>query len=49
MRAGGWQVGVGTGLDGKTARLLGLGRLGAQVAGIGQAFGMETVSPGART
>ncbi|MEV6867718.1 D-2-hydroxyacid dehydrogenase family protein [Streptosporangium subroseum] len=44
MRDGGWQVGVGTGLNGKTLGLLGLGRLGAQVARIGQAFGMETVA-----
>ncbi|WP_371785864.1 D-2-hydroxyacid dehydrogenase family protein [Streptosporangium subroseum] len=44
MRDGGWQVGVGTGLNGKTLGLLGLGRLGARVARIGQAFGMETVA-----
>jgi phosphoglycerate dehydrogenase-like enzyme len=44
MRDGGWQVGVGIGLNGKTLGLLGLGRLGAQVARIGQAFGMETVA-----
>jgi phosphoglycerate dehydrogenase-like enzyme len=44
MRDGGWQVGVGTGLHGKTLGLLGLGRLGAKVAKVGQAFGMETIA-----
>ena len=44
MRDGGWQVGVGTGLHGKTLGLLGLGRLGAGAAKIGQAFGMETIA-----
>ncbi|WP_020672649.1 D-2-hydroxyacid dehydrogenase family protein [Amycolatopsis nigrescens] len=44
MRAGGWQTGVGTGLHGKTLGLLGLGRLGAKVASIGQAFGMRTIA-----
>jgi phosphoglycerate dehydrogenase-like enzyme len=44
MRDGGWQVGVGTGLHGKTLGLLGLGRLGSRVAKVGQAFGMETIA-----
>jgi phosphoglycerate dehydrogenase-like enzyme len=44
MRSGGWQTSVGIGLHGKTLGLLGLGRLGAQVARIGQAFGMETIA-----
>jgi phosphoglycerate dehydrogenase-like enzyme len=44
MRAGGWQVGLGTGLHGKTLGLLGLGRIGSAVARIGQAFGMETIA-----
>ncbi|UJW28947.1 D-2-hydroxyacid dehydrogenase family protein [Saccharothrix sp. AJ9571] len=44
MRDGGWQRTVGTGLHGKTLGLLGLGRLGARVARIGQAFGMETIA-----
>jgi phosphoglycerate dehydrogenase-like enzyme len=44
MRAGGWQVGVGSGLHGKTLGLLGLGRLGARAAKVGQAFGMETIA-----
>lgn len=44
MRAGGWQVGLGVGLRGKVLGLLGLGRLGTEVARIGQAFGMECVA-----
>jgi phosphoglycerate dehydrogenase-like enzyme len=44
MRDGGWQVGVGTGLHGKTLGLLGLGRLGSRAAVVGQAFGMETIA-----
>lgn len=44
MRDGGWQLSVGTGLSGKTLGLLGLGTLGARVAKVGQAFGMETIA-----
>ncbi|MGW4486057.1 D-2-hydroxyacid dehydrogenase family protein [Amycolatopsis sp. NPDC004368] len=44
MRGGGWQVGVGTVLHGKTLGLLGLGRLGSASAKIGQAFGMSTIA-----
>lgn len=44
MRAGGWQLGVGTGLAGKTLGLLGLGNLGSRVAKVGQAFAMDTVA-----
>ena len=44
MREGGWQTGVGTMLHGKTLGLLGLGRLGAGAAKIGQVFGMETIA-----
>jgi len=44
MRKGEWQSSIGTGLKGKTLGLLGLGRLGAQVAAIGKAFGMEIVA-----
>jgi phosphoglycerate dehydrogenase-like enzyme len=38
---GGWQRTVGTGLAGKRLGLVGLGRQGAMVAGIGRAFGMK--------
>ncbi|SHK16427.1 Lactate dehydrogenase [Pseudonocardia thermophila] len=41
MRAGGWQHTVGRGVAGKTLGVVGLGRLGAAVARIGAAFGME--------
>jgi len=41
MSAGGWQVGVGRDLRGANLGLVGLGRLGSQVAGLAQAFGME--------
>lgn len=44
VRQGGWQTRVGIGLHGKTLGLLGLGRIGATVARIGQAFGMRTVA-----
>ena len=44
MRAGGWQTTLGVGLRGKTLGLLGLGRLGTEVAGYGRAFGMEVVA-----
>ncbi|MEV6912875.1 D-2-hydroxyacid dehydrogenase family protein [Amycolatopsis sp. NPDC051071] len=44
MSDGGWQTTVGTILHGKTLGLLGLGRLGAGAAGIGKAFGMETIA-----
>ena len=44
MREGKWQTTIGTGLKGKTLGLLGLGRLGVQVAGVGKAFGMEIIA-----
>lgn len=44
MRTGGWITGVGTGLAGKTLGLVGLGRLGADVARIGAAFGMRVIA-----
>lgn len=44
MRDGGWQLSLGTGLHGKTLGLLGLGRIGSEVARIGQAFGMKTIA-----
>jgi len=43
MREGRWQTTVGHDLHGKTLGLLGLGRLGGQVARMGQAFGMKTI------
>lgn len=44
VREGGWQLGVGTMLAGRTLGVLGLGRLGSRVARVGQAFGMETIA-----
>ena len=44
VRQGGWQMGIGTRLEGKTLGLLGLGRLGSRVARVGKAFGMETIA-----
>lgn len=41
MATGGWQVGTGRDLRGARLGILGLGRLGGQVAGMGKAFGME--------
>jgi len=44
VRAGGWMTGVGTDLHGATLGLLGLGRIGAMVARVGQAFGMDLIA-----
>jgi phosphoglycerate dehydrogenase-like enzyme len=44
VRAGGWQSTVGGDLAGRTLGVLGLGRLGSQVAKVGQAFGMRVVA-----
>lgn len=44
VQAGAWQVDLGEGLQGKTLGLLGLGRLGSQVARVGRAFEMEVVA-----
>jgi phosphoglycerate dehydrogenase-like enzyme len=44
VRAGGWQQTVGTDLRGKTLGVLGLGRIGSQVARIGGAFGMNLIA-----
>ena len=43
-RAGGWQVTMGEGLQGKTLGVIGLGRLGSQVATVGCAFGMDVIA-----
>ena len=41
MASGGWQVGTGRDLRGARLGILGLGRLGGQVAAMGKAFGMN--------
>jgi phosphoglycerate dehydrogenase-like enzyme len=44
IRDGGWQHTVGFELAGRTLGVIGLGRLGSQVARIGEAFGMEVIA-----
>jgi phosphoglycerate dehydrogenase-like enzyme len=44
VRGGGWQVGMGVDLPGKTLALLGLGRIGQAVARYGNAFKMRVVA-----
>jgi phosphoglycerate dehydrogenase-like enzyme len=44
MRAGAWQTTIGVGLHGKVLGVVGLGRLGSEVARIGKAFGMNVVA-----
>jgi phosphoglycerate dehydrogenase-like enzyme len=43
-RQGRWQTSLGLGLRGKVLGVIGLGRLGSQVAAIGRAFGMSVVA-----
>lgn len=43
-RNGQWQVTTGLGLQGKTLGLMGLGRLGSQVAEVGRAFKMKLLA-----
>jgi phosphoglycerate dehydrogenase-like enzyme len=44
VRVGGWQLGLGTDVHGKTLGLLGLGHIGQEVARFGAAFGMRVVA-----
>jgi phosphoglycerate dehydrogenase-like enzyme len=44
VREGGWQVGLGSDLKGSVLGVVGLGRVGARVAGYGLAFGMDVVA-----
>src|SRR5262249_61243618 len=43
LKAGNWQIGVGTTLREKTLGIFGYGRIGAIVAGYGKAFGMNVM------
>jgi D-3-phosphoglycerate dehydrogenase / 2-oxoglutarate reductase len=43
LKAGQWQIGIGTTLRGKTLGIYGYGRIGAVVAGYGKAFGMNVL------
>jgi phosphoglycerate dehydrogenase-like enzyme len=44
VRSGGWQVGLGTDIYGKTLGVLGLGKIGQVVAGFGNTFGMKVIA-----
>jgi len=43
LRAGKWQIGVGSSVRGKTMGIYGYGRIGAVVAGYAKAFGMNVL------
>jgi len=43
LKAGNWQIGVGSTLRNKTLGIFGYGRIGSAVAGYGRAFGMNVV------
>ncbi len=43
LKAGIWQIGVGSTLRSKTLGIFGYGRIGAAVAGYGKAFGMDVM------
>ncbi|MGE0747799.1 MAG: D-2-hydroxyacid dehydrogenase family protein [Rhodospirillales bacterium] len=43
-RAGGWQTTLGIGCRGKTLGVIGLGRLGGQVAAVGKTLGMDVLA-----
>jgi phosphoglycerate dehydrogenase-like enzyme len=44
LREGRWQVRIGEGLKGKVLGILGLGKLGSQVAGFGRMLGMDVIA-----
>jgi phosphoglycerate dehydrogenase-like enzyme len=44
LKAGGWQVGLGSNLQGKSLGIVGLGNIGKEVARIGLAFGMKVIA-----
>jgi len=44
MKTGGWQQGYGIGLFGKTLGVVGLGKLGGQLARVGLAFNMKVIA-----
>ena len=44
LKAGGWQVGLGSNLRGKNLGVVGLGNIGREVARIGLAFGMNLIA-----
>lgn len=44
LRSGGWQTSVGRDLNGSTLGIIGLGRIGSQIARVGKAFGMDVIA-----
>ena len=44
VRRGGWQLGTGMALQGKTLGILGLGKIGARSAQVALAFGMKVIA-----
>lgn len=44
LRGGGWQTSVGRDLSGSTLGIIGLGRIGMQIAKVGTAFGMNVIA-----
>jgi phosphoglycerate dehydrogenase-like enzyme len=44
LRAGGWQTSVGRELTGRVLGVLGLGRIGSEIARIGTVFGMDVIA-----
>jgi phosphoglycerate dehydrogenase-like enzyme len=44
LKSGGWQISVGGDLQGKTIGILGLGNIGARIARIADAFGMNILA-----
>ena len=44
VAAGGWQIGLGTDVKGKTLGILGLGKIGRRVAEFGHVFGMRCIA-----
>ena len=44
VRGGGWQVGVGVGLRGRALGLVGLGKIGLEVAALARLIGMEVIA-----
>jgi phosphoglycerate dehydrogenase-like enzyme len=44
VRSGGWQTTVGVDLRGKTIGIVGLGRIGSQIAAYAKAFGMKVIA-----
>ncbi|MDB5642707.1 MAG: 3-phosphoglycerate dehydrogenase [Hyphomicrobiales bacterium] len=43
LKAGNWQMGIGSSLHGKTLGVFGYGRIGGAIAGFGRAFGMRVL------